>query len=275
MIPRDGHIVLVGCGKMGGAMLTGWLERGLSPGQVLVQEPHPSDEIADQLARTGIRRVDQIDASDVTAPPTVVVMAVKPQVMDDVFASVVPRLGSDTVVLSIAAGRTIASFEALSGPSTPVVRSIPNTPAAIGRGITVCAGNSQVNDHHRDLCDTLLSALGDVAWVDQEALIDAATAVSGSGPAYVFLLAECLADAARAVGLKSDLAKQLADATVSGAGELLRQSDLPAETLRRNVTSPNGTTQAALDVLMADDGMKPLLTSAVRAAQKRSEELSR
>lgn len=267
-------ILLVGCGNMGGAMLRGWLAGGTARDAIIVQEPTPSEATAKLLSETGIRHIKTAKELDPAIPPALALMAVKPQVMDDVFAGLAPRLSEETIVLSIAAGRTIESFARLAKPATPIVRTIPNTPSAIGRGITVCTGNAHVGAGHRELCDKLLSALGEVAWVDEEKLIDAATAVSGSGPAYVFYLAECLAAAAREVGLSDDLATQLSVATVSGAGELLRQSHQPAETLRRNVTSPNGTTQAALDVLMADDGLHDLMIRAVEAARKRSAELS-
>lgn len=276
MILLDGDVALVGCGNMGSAMLAGWLESGVRPERMVVQEPAPSDELVALVSKQGVRVVDVLQASDFrSGTPAVVIMAVKPQLMDAVFSQLAPLLGADTLVISIAAGRTIASFEARSKPGTAVIRTIPNTPAAIGRGITVCVGNSAVGEDHRVACETLLSALGDVAWVEDEALIDAATAVSGSGPAYVFLLAECLADAARSLGLSDRLSAKLAEATVAGAGELMRQSQLPPGKLRENVTSPNGTTQAALDVLMAEDGLRPLLKAAVEAACRRSRELSR
>lgn len=267
-----GKLLLAGAGKMGGAMLTGWLERGLDPAQIIVQDPAPPPESAELIAKHGI----QIREPGGVLPehPAVILVAVKPQMMDQVFPELATLAGSETVVLSIAAGKTIASFEAHLPAGTAVVRSIPNTPAAIGRGITVCCANANVSAAQRETCQSLLTAIGEVGWVEDEALIDAATAVSGSGPAYVFLLAECLAEAGRAVGLDPELAKRLADATVSGAGELLRQSGLEPAVLRQNVTSPGGTTAAALSVLMAEDGLQPLLTRAVEAACKRSRELS-
>jgi len=177
-------------------------------------------------------------------------------------------------VLSVAAGRTIASLARHFAPGTAIVRSIPNTPAAVGRGITAVFANAAATPAQRALCQRLLAAVGAVAWVEEERLIDAATAVSGSGPAYVFLLAECLAEAGRAAGLPAEIAMQLARATVAGAGELLHQSDLAPANLRQNVTSPKGTTAAALDVLMAADGLQPLLTRAVAAAERRARELA-
>ncbi len=267
-----GPLVLVGAGKMGGAMLAGWLERGLDPAFVFVQDPGPPPEVSALLSRHGIAVYQTLPIA--MPEPSVLLIAVKPQVMEEVFPAVAKRVGPSTVVLSIAAGRTIASFERHLSAQTAVIRSIPNTPAAVGRGITVCCANAHVTDAQRSLATQLLSAVGQVGWVDQEDLIDTVTAVSGSGPAYVFLLAECLAEAGRAAGLDAALARQLADATVAGAGELMHQSGIDPATLRRNVTSPNGTTAAALDVLMAPEALQPLMTKAVAAAAKRSRELS-
>ncbi len=271
-IKLDGPLLLVGAGKMGGAMLTGWLGRGLDPRQVVAVDPAPPDEIKAMLAKHGIRLEAAVPKLE--CAPSVILMAVKPQVMDTVFPPLAKLAGPGTVVISIAAGRTIASFERHLAPEIAVIRTMPNTPAAIGRGITVGAANKHAGKSARDLCETLLSAVGEVGWVEDEALIDAVTAVSGSGPAYVFLLAECLAAAGVQAGLDPALAMRLARATVSGSGELLHQSDLDAATLRKNVTSPGGTTAAALDVLMAGDGMQPLMTKAVLAAAKRGRELA-
>jgi len=268
----NGPLVLVGAGKMGGALLTGWLERGLDPAQVLIHDLGPPPEIAALLQLHGIAIHRTLPASIPT--PCVLLMAVKPQDMDAVFPPVARQAGPDTVVLSVAAGRTIASFEKYLAPKAAVIRSIPNTPAAVGRGITVCCPNGQVTPSQRALAEELLSAVGEVGWVAEEALIDAATAVSGSGPAYVFLLAECLAEAGRAAGLDAELARRLADVTVAGAGELMHRSKIDPATLRRNVTSPNGTTAAALDVLMGSRALQRLMTDAVAAATKRSRELS-
>lgn len=270
-----GKLLLVGAGKMGGAMLEGWLSSGLKAADVIVQDPAPPPEIADLLMQHGIRRIERVATGDLEMPPSVILMAVKPQIMDQVFPTVAPLAGPDTLTLSIAAGRTIASFEKHLANGRAVVRSIPNTPAAVGRGITVCAGNTHATTHHRDICTKLLSAIGEVGWVDNEDLINVATAVSGSGPAYVFLLAESLTKAGIAQGLEPELAARLAAATVAGSGELMRQSELPPATLREKVTSPNGTTYAALQVLMAENnGMDQLLHKAVDAATKRSRELA-
>jgi pyrroline-5-carboxylate reductase len=270
----NGTVVLAGAGKMGAAMLAGWLERGLAPSSVLVQEPHLSGAARDLVAHHGIEAAAVLGPQ--AAPPAVIVVAVKPQMMDEVFPGLASMAGPETVVVSIAAGRTIASFEQHLPVGTAVVRAMPNTPAAIGRGITGAVANSHTTPSQRDHCEVLLGAVGDVVWLDDEGLIDAVTAVSGSGPAYVFLLAEALADAGVAAGLDAETAGRLASATVSGAGELLRQSKSDPATLRQNVTSPGGTTAAALAVLMRDgDGLKELMREAVLAAQKRGRELGR
>lgn len=268
----SGTVLLAGAGKMGTALLEGWLSRGLAGTSVFIQEPMPSAEIADLARRSGIRIAPVFDKLE--SPPAVIVAAVKPQVMDGVFAPLATLVGPETVVLSIAAGRSLASFEKLLPKGAAVVRAMPNTPAAVGRGMTGAVANAAVTSGQKALCDALLSAVGEVVWVEDEALIDAVTAVSGSGPAYVFLLAECLAKAGVAAGLDAAAAAELARATVSGAGELLRLSPLDAAKLRENVTSPGGTTAAALAVLMREDGgLQQLLTEAVLAAQKRSRDL--
>lgn len=258
---------------MGGALLEGLIAQGLDPRRVRVQDPAPPAEIAALLASHGLAAEARIDA--LAEPPGVIVAAVKPQLMDEVFPPVARLAGPHTLTVSIAAGRTLRSFESRLAPGAAVVRAMPNTPAAIGRGITVCAANAHVQPAHRQLCEALLAAVGEVAWVDDEALMDAATAVSGSGPAYVFLLAEALEKAAVSAGLDAALARRLARATVSGAGELLARSDLDAATLRRNVTSPGGTTAAALAVLMGDGGVPDLLEKAVLAGAGRSRELAK
>jgi pyrroline-5-carboxylate reductase len=269
----DGPLVLAGAGNMGGALLAGWLERGLAPSQILIQDPSPPPPIAALIAKHNIHTAP-ILALD--APPAVLLMAVKPQVMEEVFPPLARMVGPSTVVLSVAAGRTIASFEAHLPAKTAVVRTIPNTPAAVGRGITAAVANAHVTPAQRALCDDLLKAIGAVVWVDREDQIDLATAVSGSGPAYVFLLAECLAEAGRKAGLPADTAAALARWTVAGAGELLHRSELGADQLRKNVTSPNGTTYAALQVLMAEGGgMQKLMDEAVQAAARRSRELAK
>ncbi len=275
MNEEAGSVLLVGAGRMGGALLRGWLASGFPASRIFVQEPSPPPEVADTIARAGIR-TGFPPAMD--GPPQVILLAVKPQAMDQVLPTVASLSGPDTVVLSIAAGRSIESMARAFPADTAVIRAMPNTPAAIGRGITALCANAHATQAQRTACERLLKASGETVWVEEEGLIDAVTAVSGSGPAYVFLLAECMAEAGRAIGLDADLAAKLARATVSGAGELLHQSQLGPDELRRNVTSPNGTTQAALDVLMGSAGaghpMQELITRAVEAAQRRAHELA-
>ncbi|MBI2235947.1 MAG: pyrroline-5-carboxylate reductase [Magnetospirillum sp.] len=258
-------VLLVGCGKMGSAMLAGWLDRGLATADVVVVEPSgaafPVTVVADHAAIPA-------DFS-----PDVVVVAVKPQVMAQALPPYA-RFGG-AVFLSIAAGKTIAFFETHLGGGAAIVRAMPNTPAAVRRGVTVCCASGAVDAAGRELCQGLLEAVGEVGWVEDEGLMDAVTAVSGSGPAYVFLLAEVMAAAGVAQGLPAELAVRLARATVSGAGELLRQSSEAAGQLRQNVTSPGGTTAAALAVLMDEAaGMAPLMERAVAAATRRGRDLA-
>jgi pyrroline-5-carboxylate reductase len=264
-----GTLVLVGAGKMGGAMLEGWHRLGLKFDNIVALEPQPAPEII-TLGQRGLRINPALD----TIAATAVVIAVKPQVAPQVVPSLARLIRDDTVAISIMAGRTLAFLEKLLPAGIALVRAMPNTPAAISRGITVAVPNARVGAAQRKLADTLLRAVGAVEWVADEALMDAVTAVSGSGPAYVFLLAESLARAGAAAGLPADLAARLARATVAGAGELLHRSPLEAATLRQNVTSPGGTTAAALEVLMARDGLDPVLERAVAAATRRGRELA-
>ncbi len=267
----ESPLVLVGAGKMGGAMLSGWLKRGLNPKAVRVIDPSPPEDSAALLARHGMSAASADPSGGLEA--RVLVTAVKPQVVDDVLPTLRHLVGRRTVILSIAAGTTIATLESGLGAAA-IVRAMPNTPGQIGRGVSVAVANDQVDPESRALITTLLEAMGKVAWVDRESLLDAVTAVSGSGPAYVFLLVEYLADAGAASGLPPDLAALLARETVAGAGELLHQSDAQAAVLRQNVTSPGGTTEAALKVLMVKrGGLRTVLERAVEAARKRSEEL--
>ncbi len=266
-------LLLIGCGKMGGALLEGWIEKGLSPRSIIVVEP--SADIAKELVgRFALNVVGNADDVPADHQPDVVVLAVKPQMMVDVVARYRPFKGKRCVFLSIAAGRTIRFFEQSLGEDAAIVRAMPNTPAAIRRGMTVACGNANVSLIHKELCIGLLDAVGDVAWIEDESLMDAVTAVSGSGPAYVFLLAETLARAGVEAGLSEELATRLARATVSGAGELLHRSDQSAANLRQNVTSPGGTTAAALGVLMGEDGWQRVVDQAVAAAVRRSHELA-
>ncbi len=261
-------ILLVGCGKMGGALMDGWIGQGTAPAAIFVVDPMEPDLPA------GVSGGAAFDEIPDGFNPAVVVLAVKPQVMDEVLAPYPALVRPETVFLSVAAGRTIASFEAVLGTKARIVRAMPNTPAAVGRGITVLAANGHVDDGQRVACEALMTAVGKVAWADNEGLIDAVTGVSGSGPAYVFHLVEAMAAAGVAAGLETELAMQLARETVSGSGELLARSDDPASTLRENVTSPGGTTAAALDILMAEDGLTELMIRAILRATERSRELA-
>ena len=265
----SGPVVLAGAGKMGGAMLTGWLAGGLDPKRVAVIEPFPSDDIR-ALVANGIRLNPQ--PGDVGHAATLVV-ALKPQSFREAGAALKPFVGSSTLVVSIMAGMPIAAIAEVCGGS--VVRAMPNTPAAIGRGITVAVAAGNVVAGQRAVADALLRATGSVEWVDDEKLMDAVTAVSGSGPAYVFLLAEELARAGIEAGLPPELATKLARETVAGSGELLHRSELASAVLRQNVTSPGGTTAAALEVLMGADGLQSLMTRAVAAATRRSKDLAK
>jgi pyrroline-5-carboxylate reductase len=265
----QGTIVLAGAGKMGGAMLSGWLARGLDAARVVVIEPQPSAEIS-ALAAKGIRL--NLSAKEIGAVATLVV-ALKPQSFHEARAMLKSYAGPSTLVVSIMAGTTIASLAEACGGS--VVRAMPNTPAAIGRGITVAVAASNVSAAQRSVADALLRATGSVEWVDDEGLMDAVTAVSGSGPAYIFLLAEELARAGVEAGLPAALASKLARETVAGSGELLHRSELASATLRHNVTSPGGTTAAALEVLMGPDGLQQLMIRAIAAATRRSKELAK
>jgi pyrroline-5-carboxylate reductase len=267
----EGPLLLVGCGKMGGAMLAGWLERGLEQSETHVIEP--SKAALGRLADEGLHHHADFSSLPAKLSPRTVVLAVKPQMMASALPGCRRFVGPGTLFLSIAAGKTIAYFERELG-SGPLVRAMPNTPAAIARGITVAVANALVSADQRAQADQLLKAVGEVAWVEDEALIDPVTALSGGGPAYVFLLMEYLAEAGAAAGLPLDLARRLARVTVSGAGELARQSSETVEQLRQNVTSPGGTTLEALKILMAEDGLKPLLTKAIAAATRRSRELA-
>lgn len=270
----DGPILLVGAGKMGHALIAGWIGKGvIEPKGIFIYDPYLSDDEINGLNNLGISWEGPFAYCQ---SPSVIIMAVKPQIMDTVFPGFArEKIAPHTIVLSIAAGKTLASFEQHLPQNAPVVRAMPNTPAAIGRGMTVLCANGHVTPSQRTLCNKLMSAVGEVGWVEDEALMDAVTAVSGSGPAYVFLLAETLAAAGIKAGLDPLLAVQLARATIAGSGELMFQSLDPAATLRQNVTSPGGTTAAALEVLMANDGLAPLMDRAIAAAVTRGRALSK
>jgi pyrroline-5-carboxylate reductase len=263
-------IALLGCGKMGSAMLAGWLDQGVSPDAVWVIDPNPSD----WLRQTGVQINAPLPEGD--KAPGIVLIAVKPQMMGEALPQMQSLGNGPTLFISVAAGTSIATFEDLLGSQTPLVRAMPNTPAAIGRGITAIIGNTQASSADLDRAEALLQAIGQTVRLESEGQIDAVTGVSGSGPAYVFHLIETLAAAGESEGLPADLAMQLAKATVAGAGALAEAAEETPSQLRVNVTSPNGTTQAALEVLMNEaDGFPTLLRRAVGAATERSKELSR
>jgi len=265
----SGRLVLLGAGKMGSAMVAGWLAHGLDPRKLTILEPQPVNSVK-ALRRRGV----VLNPAAKPAAATAVVIAVKPQSAPEAVALLAPFVGKATLAVSIMAGRPLRFLEQALPPGTAIVRSMPNTPAAIGRGITVACPNAKVTARQRKLASDLLAAIGKVEWVSNEALMDAVTAVSGSGPAYVFLLSEALAAAGVAAGLPAHLAMKLARETVAGSGELLHQSPLDAATLRQNVTSPGGTTAAALALLMGEPGLAQLMERAVAAATARSRELA-
>ncbi|ASR11371.1 pyrroline-5-carboxylate reductase (plasmid) [Rhizobium leguminosarum bv. viciae] len=263
-------VVLIGAGNMGGAMLSGWLKSGVPGSSVIVVDPGPSPAMLSTISEAG---ATHLTALPTDLKPSVLFLAVKPQVMEAVLPAVKSAVGPDTVVVSVAAGKTLGFLEKHLGKAA-MVRAMPNTPAMVGRGVTGAFANSGVSDPQRERVHALLRVSGPVEWVPAEADIDAVTALSGSGPAYVFYLVECMAEAGRKLGLQADLAMRLARETVAGAGELMHQSPDDASRLRENVTSPGGTTAAALAVLMAEDGMQPLFDAALAAARKRAEELA-
>ena len=269
----SGSLVLVGAGKMGSAMLDGWLARGLAPKRIIVIEPQPPKAVK-ALARRGLTLNPKPGPKAKAEAAAAIVIAIKPQTAPEAVPALGLHVGKSTLVLSIMAGRTIGFLEKALPGGTAIVRAMPNTPAAIGRGISVAVANAKVSARQRKLASDLLAAIGKVEWAGDEGLMDAVTALSGSGPAYVFLLAEAMTQAGVAAGLPADLAARLARETVAGSGELLHRSPLDAATLRQNVTSPGGTTAAALAVLMGPGGFDELLTRAIAAATRRSRELA-
>jgi pyrroline-5-carboxylate reductase len=275
--PRDngelpdlpGPLVLIGAGQMGGALLDGWLNFGFDPGRIMVIEPQPTPAMSALWARGLHLNPNAAQLAGAAA----VVIAVKPQAAAEALAAAAPSIAASTVVVSIMAGRTLLSLANGLPRGCPLVRAMPNLPAAIGRGITVAVARGANPQQHK-LAGDLLSATGTVDWIEDESLMDAVTAVSGSGPAYVFLLAEALALAGIEAGLPPELAEKLARETISGSGELLRQTNVDAALLRENVTSPGGTTAAALAILMGQNGLVSLMTRAVAAATDRSRQLA-
>ena len=267
-------LALLGAGRMGGAMLKGWLASGFAPGAMAVIEPSPSDDLSALAGDQGIA-LNPAPGDLEGRAFDVVVLAVKPQLAAAVLSDNTALIGPDTLLVSIVAGQPIASLAAVFDAPRAIVRAMPNTPAAIGAGITAYVCNSEVSDDQAALAGRVLAATGSVVALTDEAQMDAVTAVSGSGPAYVFHLTECLAAAAQRAGLPEALAHQLARETVIGSGLLLQAAEESPEQLRQNVTSPGGTTAAALDVLMGDPGLRDLMSRAVEAAAQRSKQLSR
>lgn len=261
-------LVLLGCGKMGSAMLQGWLDQGLPASSVWVTDPFPSD---------WLKGLDGLNLNvELPASPAIVLVAVKPQMMADALPTLAAMGNGETVFLSVAAGTPIGYYESVLGADTPIIRAMPNTPAAVSRGITALIGNAHATSQHTELADALLSAVGQVVHLENEGQMDAVTAVSGSGPAYVFHLIETLAAAGVAQGLPEPMAMALAKATVGGAGHFAEVAEEDPTQLRINVTSPGGTTAAALEVLMnEEDGFPPLLKRAITAAAERSRELAK
>jgi pyrroline-5-carboxylate reductase len=263
-----GSLLLIGAGKMGGAMLRGWLNHDVAPDRLSVIEPQPDPALIALCAARGVILGAPVH------PPEAVLLAIKPQMLEESVTSITPYLAENTLIVSILAGKTLADLGRRFGAARPIVRAMPNLPASVGRGMTGAVANSSVTPVLRHAADAILSGAGQVEWLDEERLIDALTAISGSGPAYVFYFVECLAAAGVEAGLTPELAMRLARATIEGAGALLTAETQDSGTLRRNVTSPGGTTAAALEVLMAEEGLASLLRRAVLAAKRRSEELS-
>jgi pyrroline-5-carboxylate reductase len=265
----EASLMLAGAGKIGGAMLRAWLGRGYDPRKISVIEPHPSPEIIELAQATGFAMAAP------SRPPEIFVLAMKPQNLDEAAAALAPFAGPDTLVISILAGKTIANIAARFPHAKAIVRAMPNLAAAVGRGMAVLAASTAATPCQRATAAALFAATGRVEWLAGEDLIDAATAISGSGPAYVFYLTEALASAGVALGLPAGIAARLARAMVEGAGELLFQCpESTSAELRENVTSRGGTTAAALEVLMAQDGLKPLIERAAKAAKQRAAALS-
>lgn len=268
-----GPLLLVGCGKMGTALLRGWLDHGMTKDDVVVVEPAAAGREAIAEA-AGVQPLDDVGRVPAGRQFRAVIFAVKPQMMAEVLPAYTDLVAAGALVVSIAAGTAIDRFESAFGRTAPVVRAMPNTPAAIGRGVTALFANSRVDGDQRQLAEALMAAVGQVHWLQDEDQMHAVTAMSGGGPAYVFLLIESLAKAGMVSGLPEDLAWPMARATVIGSGALAEASEESAAALRKNVTSPGGTTQAALEVLMARDGIQSLFDRAVASATRRSQELA-
>ena len=270
MIKHIDRLLLVGAGKMGGAMLSGWLKAGLNPNGVYVQDPNIAAEMAEYLQHNNIAYGD---AAPAIFNPEVIILAVKPQVMDAVLPHLTGFVSAQSLFISVAAGKKISSYENILGANANIIRLMPNTPAAISDGMSVLVGNQNVSAHHKKLGLALARTVGLAEYIDDEGLMDAVTALSGSGPAYVFHMAEAMTKAGVEAGLPESLAHTLALQTIKGSGNLMAQSDDHPSILRKNVTSPNGTTAAGLDILMGDNALENLMIKTVAAAKKRGEEL--
>ncbi|MGL4729387.1 MAG: pyrroline-5-carboxylate reductase [Bosea sp. (in: a-proteobacteria)] len=268
-LPRS--LILIGAGKMGGAMLDGWLATGMNPRGVTILDPHPSPDASSTARAHGMQLNPPITHVPEAAA---IVLAIKPQMLDAAAPLLKHLTKPGALIISILAGKTVADVSGRVNGHRAIVRAMPNLPASVRRGVTAACADAACTPGQIGMADALLKGIGKVEWISDESLIDAVTAVSGSGPAYVFHMVEALAEAGRAAGLPSDLAERLARATIEGAGELLHKSDIPPGVLRQNVTSPGGTTAAALEVLMADNGLTPLMRRTVAAAKRRAEELS-
>jgi pyrroline-5-carboxylate reductase len=267
---NESGILLVGCGNMGRALVKGWLADGRPAERIQVVDPSP--DAAQAALDLGVKSITDIATAE--SPVDIVIFAVKPQQLETIVPHYRDLADAGTLILSIAAGKPISFYERILGDAAAIVRAMPNTPAAIGQGMTVLSSNASVTAEQLALCESLMAAVGEVAWLADEALMDVVTAVSGSGPAYIFFLIECLTDAAIELGLDEELGRQLAQKTVAGAGAYALVSDEDAAELRRKVTSPGGTTEAALEILMGKDGLRSLMLEAVRSASRRGRELA-
>ena len=270
-IELGGPLLLVGAGKMGVAMATGWLQAGLAPGQLVIQDPAPGEDAQKLIEKHGLANGED---PELAAPASIIVLAVKPQMMADVLPKLREKADEQTLFISVAAGQSLSTMSAPLNDDQPIVRAMPNTPASIGRGMSVACANKAVTPKQIEQCTKLLEAVGEISWIEDEAQMDAVTAVSGSGPAYLFALTECLALAGMQQGLDKKLAWQLAKTTMEGAAALMQQASQSPVILRQNVTSKGGTTQAALDVLMGKKGLPKLMGRTIQAATERSKALS-
>ncbi|MEN3931247.1 pyrroline-5-carboxylate reductase [Microvirga sp. W0021] len=263
-------LMLVGAGKMGGSLLEGWIKAGFPGDRVIVSDPYPSEEMAVYCVQHGIT----LNPASAPFEPEALVLAIKPQMLESSAAAINNFIGKSTVIISILAGKTISNLQSYLTNATAIVRTMPNLPASIGHGATGAYANERTSGRQKSQVDALLKTSGTTEWLSREEQIDAVTAISGSGPAYIFYLTECLAEAGIQLGLPRELSERLARATVTGSAALMSESSLAPSKLRENVTSPGGTTAAALNNLMAPDGLQPLMNKATASAKKRAGELA-